>query len=93
MIPRNPGPTQNPYDYRTRLFHADEFLFSEEGTVYQCEVCHKAFDKYKNLFRHVKTHKVGNKTELIVVRLVTLNTIATRVFREAVIYFLIFNVS
>ena len=29
-----------------------------EGIVYPCEVCHKTFDKYKNLFRHLKTHQV-----------------------------------
>ena len=34
-------------------------LFTGEQTVYPCEICHKTFDKYKNLFRHVKTHKVG----------------------------------
>eukprot|EP00116_Pleurobrachia_bachei_P004536 sb/3464798/ len=27
------------------------------GTVFPCEICHKTFDKYKNLFRHIKTHK------------------------------------
>jgi len=28
-----------------------------ENTVFPCDICHKTFDKYKNLFRHVKTHK------------------------------------
>ena len=43
--------------------------------MFPCDICHKTFDKYKNLFRHVKTHKVS----LVVVTMVTFVTMVTMV--------------
>ena len=50
--------------------------------MFPCDICHKTFDKYKNLFRHVKTHKVS----LVVVTMVTYGLLTLQHFDEFICY-------